>query len=102
MSDAKPMYLAQVNIGRVRGEMNDPIMAGFVARLADINGLADQSPGFVWRLQTEDGDATAVPRRRAHSHQPFGVGRSGRFAGVRLPQHSCRGHAAAAGVVRTV
>jgi hypothetical protein len=52
--------LAQVNIGRVRGEMSDPVMAGFVARLADINALADRSPGFVWRLQTEDGDATAV------------------------------------------
>jgi hypothetical protein len=52
--------LAQVNIGRARGEMTDPVMAGFVARLAEINALADVSPGFVWRLQTEDGDATAV------------------------------------------
>jgi len=40
--------------------MDGPIMAGFVARLAEINALADQDPGFVWRLQTEDGDATAV------------------------------------------
>jgi hypothetical protein len=52
--------LAQVNIGRARGEMTDSVMAGFVARLAEINALADASPGFVWRLQTEDGDATAV------------------------------------------
>jgi heme-degrading monooxygenase HmoA len=52
--------LAQVNIGRARGEITDPVMAEFVARLAEINALADQSPGFVWRLQTEDGDATAV------------------------------------------
>ena len=52
--------LAQVNIGRARGEMTDPVMAEFVARLAEINALADGSPGFVWRLQTEDGDATAV------------------------------------------
>jgi heme-degrading monooxygenase HmoA len=52
--------LAQVNIGRARGEMTDPVMAEFVARLPEINALADQSPGFVWRLQTEDGDATAV------------------------------------------
>jgi Domain of unknown function (DUF3291) len=35
-------------------------MAEFVAQLAEINALADRSPGFVWRLQTEDGDATAV------------------------------------------
>ena len=52
--------LAQVNIGRARGEMTDPVMAGFVNRLAEINARADASPGFVWRLQTEDGDATAV------------------------------------------
>jgi hypothetical protein len=53
-------HLAQVNIGLARGEMSDPIMAGFAGRLAEINALADASPGFVWRLQTEDGDATAV------------------------------------------
>lgn len=52
--------LAQVNIGRARGDPSDPVMAGFMARLADINALAERSPGFVWRLQTEDGDATAV------------------------------------------
>jgi hypothetical protein len=52
--------LAQVNVGKARGEMTDPVMAEFVARLAEINALADQSPGFVWRLQTEQGDATAL------------------------------------------
>src|SRR4051794_13146594 len=53
-------HLAQVNIGRARGEITDAIMQGFVARLEEINALAERSPGFVWRLQTEDGDATAV------------------------------------------
>ncbi len=52
--------LAQVNIGRARGEMTDPVMAEFAANLPAINALAESSPGFVWRLQTEDGDATAV------------------------------------------
>lgn len=33
-------------------------MAGFVARLEEINALADGSPGFIWRLQTSGGDAT--------------------------------------------
>ncbi len=33
-------------------------MAGFVARLDEINALADSSPGFVWRLQTSEGNAT--------------------------------------------
>jgi hypothetical protein len=59
MTDTR-FQLAQVNIGRTRGEMTEPVMAGFVAHLPEINALADQSPGFVWRLQTEDGDATAV------------------------------------------
>src|SRR5687768_2143145 len=52
-------HLAQVNIGRARGSITDPVMQGFVARLDEINALAEQSPGFVWRLQTEDGNATA-------------------------------------------
>jgi hypothetical protein len=53
-------HLAQVNIGRVRAPIDDPLMAGFVARLEDINALADASPGFVWRLQTESGNATEL------------------------------------------
>jgi len=35
-------------------------MEGFVSRLEPLNALADSSPGFVWRLQTEEGDATAL------------------------------------------
>jgi hypothetical protein len=53
-------HLAQVNIGRARGAITDPVMQGFVAKLEEINALAEQTPGFVWRLQTEDGDATAI------------------------------------------
>jgi len=34
-------------------------MQGFVARLEEINALAERSAGFLWRLQTEDGNATA-------------------------------------------
>jgi hypothetical protein len=54
------LHLAQVNIGRARGEMTDPVMADFAAALRTINALAERSPGFVWRLQTDDGDATAI------------------------------------------
>jgi len=51
--------IAQVNIARMKGQLDDPVMAGFVARLNKINALADRSPGFVWRLQApEGGDAT--------------------------------------------
>jgi hypothetical protein len=40
--------------------LDDPMMAEFVRRLAEINAQADQAPGFVWRLQTPQGDATAL------------------------------------------
>jgi hypothetical protein len=52
--------LAQVNIGRIKGPMDGDVMADFAAALEPINALADRSPGFVWRLQTEDGDATSI------------------------------------------
>ena len=35
-------------------------MMEFVESLDRINSLADQAPGFVWRLQTEEGDATGI------------------------------------------
>jgi hypothetical protein len=53
-------HLAQINIGRMLAPIDDPRMAEFVAQLPTINALADASPGFVWRLQTEAGDATNV------------------------------------------
>jgi hypothetical protein len=53
-------HLAQVNIGLIKGPLDGPIMAGFVERLDEINALADGSPGFVWRLQTGEGNATYV------------------------------------------
>jgi hypothetical protein len=52
--------LAQVNIGRMRAPLDSPLMAGFVAALEPVNAVADRAPGFRWRLQTEDGDATAM------------------------------------------
>jgi hypothetical protein len=53
-------HLAQLNIGLAKGPMDGSVMAGFAAELDRINALADSAPGFVWRLQTEDGDATAI------------------------------------------
>jgi len=53
-------HLAQLNIGVARAEMDDPIMHGFVSRLEEINALADNAPGFVWRLQSDEGDATSL------------------------------------------
>jgi hypothetical protein len=51
-------HLAQVNIARMLAPLTDPLMAGFVAELDAINALADNSPGFLWRLQTPEGNAT--------------------------------------------
>lgn len=53
-------HLAQLNIAKLKYGFDDPELADFVARLDDVNALADESPGFVWRLQTEEGDATAI------------------------------------------
>lgn len=51
-------HLAQVNLARMRAPLDSPVMAGFVSRLAEINALGDRSPGFVWRFQSEAGNAT--------------------------------------------
>jgi uncharacterized protein DUF3291 len=53
-------HLAQLNIGRLLAPLESPQLAPFVEALEPINALADGAPGFVWRLQTEDGDATAI------------------------------------------
>jgi len=52
--------LAQLNIARLLAPLDDPRLEGFVNNLDRVNGLGDASPGFVWRLQTDDGDATAL------------------------------------------
>ena len=52
-------HLAQVNIGRILAPIEDSLMEGFVSQLDAVNAIADHSSGFVWRLQTEAGDATA-------------------------------------------
>jgi hypothetical protein len=54
------MHIAQVNVARALEPLDSPLLADFVAALGPVNALADAAPGFVWRLQTEDGDATAV------------------------------------------
>jgi Domain of unknown function (DUF3291) len=56
--------LAQLNVGVIKGPMDSPVMADFAGNLERINKLAEAAPGFVWRLQTEEGDATAI--------RPFG------------------------------
>lgn len=57
--------LAQLNIALMKEPLDSPRMVDFVANLDRINALAEQSPGFVWRFQTEEGNAT--------QERPFGV-----------------------------
>jgi len=52
--------LAQLNIASMKAPLESPVMADFVGNLERINALAECSPGFVWRLKDEEGDATAV------------------------------------------
>ena len=52
--------LAQVNVARLVAPLDDPALAGFVAALDPVNAAADRAPGFIWRLQTEEGNATSV------------------------------------------
>ena len=53
-------HLAQLNIGRLQAPVEDPATAEFMANLDPINALAEASPGYIWRLQTEEGNATAI------------------------------------------
>ena len=53
-------HLAQVNVAKMLAPIDSPIMAGFVAKLDEINALADESEGFVWRLKGEKENATAI------------------------------------------
>jgi hypothetical protein len=52
--------LAQLNIAIMKEPLQSPGMADFVANLDRINALAESSPGFLWRLKTDDGNATAL------------------------------------------
>jgi Domain of unknown function (DUF3291) len=53
-------HVAQLNVGRALGPLDGAVMADFMARLDEINALAERSPGFVWRLQSPIGNATDI------------------------------------------
>jgi hypothetical protein len=56
------MQLAQFNTARAIAPLDDPRLAGFVAQIAEINALAEASPGFVWRLRADDGRSSSYVR----------------------------------------
>jgi Domain of unknown function (DUF3291) len=53
-------HLAQINVGRLVAPHGDPRVAPFFDALDRVNALAERSPGFVWRLQSETGNATDI------------------------------------------
>ena len=60
MTPHPSFHLAQINIARMRAALEDPIMDGFTRQIEFLNACAERSPGFVWRLQDEAGDATSI------------------------------------------
>jgi hypothetical protein len=53
-------HIAQLNVGKTHYPVEHPKMVGFTGRLAEINALAERTPGYVWRLQGDSGDATGI------------------------------------------
>ena len=54
--------LAGLNIVTSVGDLDNPAMAGFMKALDAVNAIAEQSPGFVWRLKDERGNAIRLKR----------------------------------------
>ena len=53
-------HLAQINVARLVAPAGDPRVRGFFELLERVNAIADASPGFIWRLQTESGNAMDI------------------------------------------
>jgi hypothetical protein len=53
-------HIAQLNVGRILAPTDSPQLAEFMGRLDEINALADTAPGFLWRLQSDSGNATDI------------------------------------------
>lgn len=51
------MHLAELNIARLKHPIDDPRIAEFARNLDRVNGIAERSPGFVWRLKDDSGNA---------------------------------------------
>jgi Domain of unknown function (DUF3291) len=51
--------IAEINIARMKGvNINDPVMKEFVDNLDEVNAIAENSKGFVWRLKDDSNNAT--------------------------------------------
>jgi len=54
------LHLAELNIARLKYPFEDPRVAEFADNLERVNGVAERSDGFVWRLQDESGNAADI------------------------------------------
>lgn len=59
-SGTKTWHIAQLNVARAVAPLDSPELADFMAALDGVNALAESSPGFVWRLKSDSGNATAI------------------------------------------
>ena len=85
-------HLAQLNVATLRHPIDDPRTADFADGLPIVNGAGEQSPGYVWRLQSDSRRRHRHPglRRSADHRQPHGVGVARGAQGVRVPRHPPR------------
>ena len=60
MTQDKTYHLAQANIALGAETVDHPSMESFTQQIDEVNKVADKSPGFVWRFQTDEGDATSL------------------------------------------
>jgi len=54
------MQLAELNVGYAKYPLDDARMAGFMDNLDRINALAERSPGYIWRMKSDSGNATDI------------------------------------------
>ena len=99
-------HIAQINIGTLLYELDDPRLGEFMGNLDRVNALAEASPGIVWRLKDESGNAAAIrvfenPRMAinmsvwtsiaALQHLPIGASMCGSCAGGWTGSNPTRG-----------
>jgi GNAT superfamily N-acetyltransferase len=53
-------HLVQLNVATLQHPLDDARTADFVNALPMVNEAGEQSPGYVWRLQSDGGDATDI------------------------------------------
>jgi hypothetical protein len=53
-------YIAQMNVATALYPLDDPRIAAFIGLLDEVNALAEGSPGFIWRLKSDSGNATDI------------------------------------------